>query len=76
VEFEDVGAHDEPEEKREYGGDDEHGGEDLADEADDAVEDAPAAAAQAPASAAGRAAVGFRRRRNRGAVVGAVQLRH
>lgn len=76
VKFEDVGANDEPEEKHEYASDDEHGGEDLADEADDAVEDAPAAAAQAPAptstSAAGSAAVGLLRRRNRGTVVRAV----
>ena len=76
VEFEHVGAHDEPEEKAEYCYDDEDCGEDLADEAQDAVEDAAAEAAQAAAAAAvaaaaGGAVVGFRRR-NGGAVVRAV----
>ncbi|CAJ1967241.1 unnamed protein product [Sphenostylis stenocarpa] len=67
VEFEDVGANDEPEEEHDNGGDDDQGREYLADEAQDAVEDAPAAAAQAPAppAPAGRAAVVFPRRRRR-----------
>ncbi|KAG2402710.1 uncharacterized protein HKW66_Vig0239070 [Vigna angularis] len=73
VEFEDIGAHNEPKEEREHGDDDEHDGEDLVDEADDAVEDAATTAAQAPAStsAAGLTAVGLRRR-NGGTVVSAV----
>ena len=73
VEFENIGTHDEPEEEHEYGGDDEHGHEDLADEANDAVEDTATAATQAAASssAARRTAVGLRRR-NGGTVVSAV----
>ncbi|KAG2380216.1 uncharacterized protein HKW66_Vig0169950 [Vigna angularis] len=73
VEFEDIGAHNEPEEEHEHGGDDEHGGEDLANEADDAVEDAPTTAAQAPVSTsvAGWTTVGLGQQ-NGGTVVSVV----
>jgi len=69
VEFHDVGTDDEPEEERGDAHDDDHREDDLEDEAEDA------AAAAATAAAAPWAVVGLLRR-NSGAVVGSVQLRH
>jgi len=69
VDFHDVGTDYEPEEERGDAHDDDHREDELEDEAEEA------AAAAATAAAAPWAVVGLLRR-NSGAVVGSVQLRH
>lgn len=79
VEFDGVGAEDQPQDEDDDPDDDENSEDDLADAGADAVHDAAAAAAEgvaaASASVAAGAVVVLRRRRNGGAVVGPIQVR-
>lgn len=79
VEFDGVGAENQPQDEDNDSDDDENGDDDLADAGADAVHDAAAAAAEgvaaASAAVAAGAVVGLGRRRDGGAVVGPVQVR-
>lgn len=78
VEFDGVGAENQPADEDDDSDDNENGDEDLAYAGADAVGDAAAAAAEgvatAAASSAARAVIGFGGRRDGGAVVGSVQV--
>lgn len=80
VEFDGVGAENQPQDEDDDPDDDENGEDDLADAGADAVHDAAAAAAEgvaaaSSASVAAGAVVVLRRRRDGGAVVGPIQVR-